>query len=282
MKVRVISGVAVALLMLALVWAGGHILGAGMCIIAVIAFTELTKALKVREEGKLCLLDYIGIIGTVGYYLMLFLYGYKPSFELIFIMLTILFIGLMMAYVICFPKFNSKQITGAFLAFMYAPLMLSFVVLTRAITGPMDNGFYTTGFFVVWIAFICCWGSDTCAYFVGVLIGKHKIFPRLSPKKTVEGCLGGLVGAALLNYLYAYILYRNGLIEFQSTFVFIGIGLVGSLVGQIGDLAASAIKRDNDIKDYGRIIPGHGGIMDRFDSLVMMAPIVFIVARLFF
>ena len=154
---------------------------------------------------------------------------------------------LFMGYLICqmavlvfaYPKYNTQQILAGFFGVFYVAVMLSYIYQTRILPG---------GIFTVWLVFVCSWGCDTCAYCVGMLIGKHKMAPILSPKKSVEGGIGGIVGAA------------------------------GGAISQIGDLAASAIKRYHNIKDYGKLIPGHGGILDRFDSVIFTAPIIYYLA----
>ena len=124
----------------------------------------------------------------------------------------------------------------------------------------------------MWLVFISAWGSDTCAYLVGILIGKHKVPSTLSPKKTIEGCIGGVVGAGIIGFVYG-----NILSDIILGIVFASICMTGSIISQIGDLAASAVKRNMDIKDYGKIIPGHGGIMDRFDSIIFVTPIIYAI-----
>ena len=125
--------------------------------------------------------------------------------------------------------------------------------------------------------FLGSWGSDTFAYCTGMLFGKHKAFPKLSPKKSVEGCIGGAVGAAILAVVYAIIV--NQMYSDISVFIpgFALLGFLASVVSQIGDLAASAMKRNFGIKDYGKLIPGHGGVLDRFDSVIFTAPLLFTV-----
>ena len=120
----------------------------------------------------------------------------------------------------------------------------------------------------MWLIFLCSWGADTCAYCVGMLIGKHKMAPVLSPKKSVEGAVGGVAGAALLGFLFQ--LATDG-----PSYEYAVICAVGALISMVGDLAASAIKRNMEIKDYGTLIPGHGGILDRFDSVIFTAPIIY-------
>ena len=154
---------------------------------------------------------------------------------------------------------------AAVFAFIYAPVLLSYIYRTRA----MENGI-----FIVWLVFIASWVCDTAAYFVGVLFGKHKLAPVLSPKKSIEGAVGGVIGAAAIGALYGYIV-RNQVVGIKDTMlVFALISAAGALISMVGDLAASAIKRNHDIKDYGNLIPGHGGILDRFDSVIFTAPII--------
>jgi phosphatidate cytidylyltransferase len=117
------------------------------------------------------------------------------------------------------------------------------------------------------------WGTDIFAYIVGITIGKHK-FSKVSPKKSVEGCIGGTLGAILIMLLYTYII--NTYLGMNYSYICIAaIGLVLSIIGQIGDFAASSIKRYVDIKDYSNLIPGHGGILDRIDSLIFLAPFAY-------
>ncbi len=139
--------------------------------------------------------------------------------------------------------------------------------------------FSEMGLAVMALVFIIAWGSDTAAYFCGTFFGKHKLIPKVSPKKTIEGSVGAVICTALLCALYLFILDKCG-VAFTAVTKgsYIGIAVVGfvaSVLSQLGDLAASAIKRDAQIKDYGKIFPGHGGFMDRFDSVVFIAPIVY-------
>ena len=128
------------------------------------------------------------------------------------------------------------------------------------------------GHFHVWLIFLCSWGCDTCAYCVGMLIGKHKMAPVLSPKKSVEGAVGGVAGAVLLGILFAAAT-KGPLLEYT-----VERCVVGALISMVGDLAASAVKRNMGIKDYGKLIPGHGGILDRFDSVIFTAPVIYYLA----
>ena len=108
-----------------------------------------------------------------------------------------------------------------------------------------------------------------------MLFGKHKMAPKLSPKKSIEGAVGGVVGAAILGFLYGMFFEKHMNVIMQPGFVSACACAIGALISQVGDLAASAIKRNHEIKDYGHLIPGHGGIMDRFDSMIFTAPAIY-------
>lgn len=158
----------------------------------------------------------------------------------------------------------------AFFGLFYVAVMLSYVYQIRMLE---------QGAFLVWLVFLCSWGCDTCAYCVGVTMGKHKMAPVLSPKKSVEGGIGGVLGAALLGAVYALAINKFGGAS-ADVLTYALICGVGGVISQVGDLAASAIKRNHDIKDYGKLIPGHGGILDRFDSVIITAPIIFYMATI--
>ena len=123
----------------------------------------------------------------------------------------------------------------------------------------------------IWIVVIAAFGSDICAYFTGYFLGKHKMAPNLSPKKTIEGAVGGLIGSSLLSGLFGFVFMK------EMALVCLVLGLFGGAAGMAGDLTASMFKRKMGIKDYGTLIPGHGGIMDRFDSVIFVAPVVYYV-----
>ena len=121
----------------------------------------------------------------------------------------------------------------------------------------------------IWIVIIAAFGSDIFAYFTGYFLGKHKMAPNLSPKKTIEGAVGGLVGSSLLAWIFGLLFMKD------MAIVCLLLGLFGGAAGMAGDLTASMFKRKMGIKDYGKLIPGHGGIMDRFDSVIFVAPVVY-------
>lgn len=270
-RTRLISGIILVVIALITIITGRELLAAVLCAISVIAFLELTKACNVRTEDKVTGLEKAGIVLVVLYYVGLYLANMfsgelsavyaVAACSIVIVLLTLLFV-----YVFTFPKYKANQVAMTLFAFIYAPMMLSSIWMIR------ENLEY--GNYLVWYVFLASWGSDTCAYVVGVLFGKHKMTPKLSPKKSIEGAVGGVVGAALLFVLYTYfVVNRFSQISLPAVAI---LGALGALVSMVGDLAASAIKRDHEIKDYGKLIPGHGGIMDRFDSVIIAAPLIFI------
>ena len=277
-RTRLLSGIVLVAVAVGAIIAGGWVLTGILCLISLIAYLELTKATGVHTEGtKLNCLEITGVILILLYYAglyagMLQMQDYDRS--VVFIVLAVCVILslliFMFVYVFSFPKFKAGEVMKAYFALIYAPVMLSFLYIIRA---GWSRGLYLSG-----LIFLCSWGSDTCAYCVGILFGKHKMTPKLSPKKSIEGAIGGIIGAALLFGLYTY--YVINPFSPEQIKMNLGsamcLGAVGAVISMTGDLAASAIKRDYDIKDYGKVIPGHGGIMDRFDSVIIAAPLIFI------
>mgnify|MGYP003367827324 FL=1 len=257
-KTRLISGIVLVIIALATIISGSWILFFTLLAVSLIGMRELYKVMKVSDE-HVTVLELVGYLGAVLYYIAM-----KADFEnygtmaIIISMILILFV-----YVFGYPKYHAEQVMAAFFGVVYVAVMLSFIYLTRSLPD---------GKFLVWLIFLCSWGCDTCAYCAGMLIGKHKMAPVLSPKKSIEGAVGGVAGAALLGVIYAAAT-QGKMAEYAL------ICAVGALISMVGDLAASAIKRNQNIKDYGKLIPGHGGILDRFDSVIITAPVIYYLAK---
>ena len=269
-RTRLLSGILLVAIALAVFIAGGPILAAVLLLISVIAYQELTAACKVRGEKMTPSSPVIvGCGATLVYYggmCLALARDITLAFQAMVMVVVAALLAFLFVYVFAFPKYHANQIMAAMFSFLYGPVMLSFLYLLRE---GFDEGIY-----LVWFVFLASWGSDTCAYCVGVLIGKHKMTPKLSPKKSVEGAVGGVLGAALLFVLYTHFVINSYTAITLSLPLAAVLGAVGALVSMVGDLAASAVKRDHGIKDYGKLIPGHGGIMDRFDSVIVAAPII--------
>ncbi|NMB44243.1 MAG: phosphatidate cytidylyltransferase [Clostridiales bacterium] len=256
-KQRLISSIFVFLLTVTFIVLGGQALFIGLLLISLVGLMELYRVIKLNKS----VIGFLGYIACIVYYL--FLYFKFDNYLMLFIGFLLL---TMMAYVVTFPKYNIDQVVYVFFGLFYVAIMLSFIYKVRI----LDMGTY-----LVWLIFISAWGSDTSAYLVGMSMGKRKFLPKLSPKKTLEGCIGGIVGAALIGYLYGLVFADNFTTINNPKLVFTIICGSASIISQLGDLAASAIKRNHDIKDYGKLIPGHGGILDRFDSIIFVAPLVY-------
>ena len=268
-KERTISSIVLVIIALATILPGGPVLAITLYLISNVAFLELTKACGIRTGKKLNALEVTGLLAIAAYYMLIF---FAQTHTYFMIAVILLLMALMFVYVFSFPKFTANQVMATYFSLIYAPVMLSFIFLTR----ELEHGVY-----LVWMIFISSWISDTCAYLVGVLMGKHKLVPQLSPKKTIEGSLGGILGSAVVGALFGFLLLDKTLGGHQYGIMLFVIGAIGSVISQVGDLAASAIKRNHDIKDYGNLIPGHGGIMDRFDSVIFTAPMIYFLIIMF-
>ena len=265
---RLVSGIVLIIIALLTMSLGGVALWGVLLVISLIAYRELTKALLCATDKKLNALEIAGMIGVTAYYLAVY---FSEEAALLLMCIVGVFMAEMFLYVVCFPKNQASQVLAAFFSFMYAPVMLSFVYMTRS---------SQLGIYMVWMILISSWGCDTCAYVVGKLIGKKKIFPVLSPNKSLEGCIGGMTGAALIGGLYGRFFVEAAVPDQRVTWVIAFICGVAAIMSMVGDLAASAIKRNHKIKDYGKLIPGHGGIMDRFDSMIVTAPMIYFLTML--
>lgn len=266
---RLVSGVILLIAAIGAMFVGEWPLLLLLYFCSMVALRELTKVLGCStDEKKLNALEIIGLLGITGYYAAVY---FSIDKVMLLMCIVALFLAEMFWYVITFPKYRADQVVAAVFSFMYAPLLLSFVYLTRM--APK-------GSYLVWLILISSWGCDTCAYAVGKLIGKKKIFPKLSPKKSLEGCIGGVFGSALIGGIYGYFCVEQ-VLPGQNVAIAIAFTCAAAAVmSMVGDLAASAIKRNHNIKDYGKLIPGHGGIMDRFDSMTVTAPMIYFLSLL--
>lgn len=160
------------------------------------------------------------------------------------------------------PKWHLLDLSVALFTMTYITLSLGFIL-------ALEKSVY------VWFIFICSWGTDTFAYIFGMLIGRHPLSPGISPKKTIEGAIGGLLGSCTLSFIFAKAV---GLSNLPAVLL---MTLIGSILAQIGDLCASGIKRRAGVKDYGTIILGHGGVLDRFDSVLFVSPYIYLIVNFF-
>ncbi|MDO4743666.1 MAG: phosphatidate cytidylyltransferase [bacterium] len=170
--------------------------------------------------------------------------------------------------------FHAKTTVNEFTSAFCLPVLISYAFYSLIVL--MRNN-AENGLLYLFLVLCFAWASDTGAYFVGVFFGKHKLAPSLSPKKTIEGCFGGIIGSGVVSLIIGLI-FNSFSNEYRINFVLLIIfAMIFSVVGMIGDLFASYIKRSCGIKDYGNIMPGHGGVLDRFDSILFIAPLFTLV-----
>lgn len=181
-------------------------------------------------------------------------------------------------------KTKFSQISFVVMSSLFVPYSFTRLMFFRDIAEYYPEKGYTNAhgiFLILFILFSACM-TDTCAYFAGSFLGKHKLCPKISPKKTVEGAIGGVIGCVIANVVL-YAVYNNFIFEnpVNNYFPIVVASIITSIVGMCGDLTASLIKRNYGIKDFGNLIPGHGGIMDRFDSIMFVSIAFYAVFNLF-
>jgi len=250
-------------IVLFLVHFGGVALAIFCGAIAIFGLRELYHAIS----GGYKPIHLVGYAFTGIYIALIYVFGLGSE---AFLLLVLFMVVVQSCLVIFFNKLELKDCLAVVYGAMYVPLLLAFLILVR------QHGY---GNFYIWIVFASAFGCDTFAYLVGVTMGKYKLKNSPSPIKSVEGLFGGILGAAAVGFLYGFFV-----VQFSSQFEgmqFIIHATVFSAIGAVfcifGDMAASAIKRNTKIKDFGNVFPGHGGFMDRIDSLLFVAPAIYVM-----
>ena len=264
---RTVSGAVLIAVMIGLMYAGGWVLLTGLLAMSLIGLYEFYHAL---ENGGHHPFRILGAVAAFVYYAVILI---QPEFvqegNFFLLYTAVFFMVIMVISVFQYPHKRIEDGALTVTGFIYVPVLFSFLYFLRQ---------QTDGVFYVWFVFLASWGSDTCAYLAGRAFGKHKLVAQLSPKKTVEGAIGGVAGSVLLSVVYAVCIHSYVGLNAGSLYLMsVLVGLFGSVLGQVGDLFASSVKRVMEIKDYGKLIPGHGGILDRFDSTLLVGPAVMIV-----
>lgn len=259
---RYISGlIGFPIVALVLIFGNQVLIDIAFAIIAAISFHEYAHAFKISNKANP--ITWIGYLACATIALI----HVFPKEYLIFIIGAVAPLAILLNFAqILITKMKTTIIDAAVTLFgiCYIVIFLMFMPIIRA----SENGA-----FLIWYAMFASWGTDIFAYICGKLIGKHK-FSKISPNKTIEGCVGGTLGAIIMILIYTVII--NNLCGMNINYILITIiGLVLSLLSQMGDFAASSIKRYTGIKDYGHLIPGHGGMLDRIDSIIFIAPFAY-------
>jgi len=264
MKTRIISGVVLVAILIPTLLLGGNFM---LAVIAVVSTGGVYDLLRAHGQHKKKI-SMIAYMANLIFYLFIAL-----DIESFFIVeMILIFLALLIVYVVSYPNYKFNDVAIPLVSFIYAGVFMSYIYRIREAEA---------GVYIVFLIFISSWLCDTFAYFSGVFLGKHKAFPKLSPKKTWEGCFGGVIGATVVALILS-IIFEDKLLGFKNPVLMVTvIVFISSILSIFGDLAASAIKRENNIKDYSNLIPGHGGIMDRFDSVIFISPVIFYLINVF-
>ncbi len=269
MKTRILSGTIFAAIGVFIIYLNNSLVDSiFITILALIACFEFFRAFKNKGINAIHWIGYAGCLA-----IMLIDNHVSEEYKILIykMAISILAVSLFAYMVISKLNRNIRDITITVMSLIYIPTLFSFI--KRVLM--LENGRI-----LIWYVILGAFTSDTFAYFIGCKFGKNKLCPTISPKKTVEGSVGGIFGVILSYVILTAI--GNYYFNFNMDIVYwILIAIVASIVGQMGDLTASAIKRYCGIKDFGNLIPGHGGVLDRFDSLIFVAPIVYIFIKLY-
>ncbi len=262
---RILSGIiGLPIVALILIYCNIYVIDVLFALVALIAIHEYFNSFKEKHKP----VKWLGYISCI---LIALLHIIPTQYYLLTLSLSIcVSIAILFIHVV-FSNMKTAvtDIMITFFGIYYIVFFLSFITLLHGI----ENGKY-----LIWFILIAAWGTDTCAYFAGSKFGKHK-FSKISPKKSIEGCIGGTVGSMILALLYAFALNRLAGLEISYIYIAL-IGFALSILSQIGDLSASSIKRTVGIKDFGNLIPGHGGMLDRIDSIIFIAPFAYFLLTL--
>lgn len=263
MRQRVITAVVALVLFIPIIWAGGLVLQLSAAVLAVVGVYELfrMKGLTIASlEGVLASIGAVILVLPVND-LLKFLPEKTNSF-LLYYLIVLIILG------ICVFSKNTYSIDEA-----------GFPVIVSLYVGVGFQNFVNAriaGLEVLLFALFIVWATDIGAYMVGRKYGRRKLWPEVSPNKTIEGALGGIASALVVALIYLFV-YPGADFFSYSSVVMLGLTIIFSIVGQFGDLVESSIKRHYGVKDSGNILPGHGGILDRFDSLLFVFPVMHIL-----
>ncbi len=242
---------------------------------AVIAVLEIASCVGMREEKRFVWPAALFGLLPMATWLLTELFPVMDVFRAIFLFSALFFLSEQIIGIFYDNKLSTAKLYSFIALVLYAVVAFTAIFVIRFIDDLAEEGKY-----VYLLVLFGGWMSDTFAYFTGMAIGKHKLCPAISPKKTVEGSIGGVVANMITFAGYGFVLDHFFNIPANLAFFAI-LGALFSAVGQFGDLFASAIKRHYGVKDYGKLFPGHGGVMDRFDSTLAIAIVMLMVYAAF-
>ena len=259
LKTRVVSATVLVALLLLVTFTSAWIFSVAVSVISFVVLRELLLTFKMNTKPALLIIDYIATIALLVTVLV-----QRQVSGVFYLILSLFIMAALTVSVIHHQKVSFSDVCASIFAVIYAVLFL----LPLSFMRHQENGLA-----LVFLAFIGAWIPDTAAYFVGCMIGKHKLIEAISPKKTIEGSVGAIVGSVVGFLLYGALLSSMG--YYVDFFGLVILSLLCGVVAQLGDLSASLIKRTYQAKDFSNLIPGHGGLLDRVDSLFFVAPIVY-------
>jgi phosphatidate cytidylyltransferase len=267
-KRSITAAVGLPIVIIALVFGNCYIIDAAVAIAAMMATYEYSKCIS--KEAKM-----VSWLGYLCSALIAFLHVIPVNVYIGAIILGIptIMLVLFLHIIISDMKINFKDIAFTFMGIMY---IVGFIVFIPALYGNKGTTAMENGKFLIWYLLFSSWGTDIFAYVIGRHFGKHK-FSKVSPNKTIEGCIAGTIGAIIACLIYTVLLQKIGGIETYSYWLIAVIAFILSIVGQVGDFAASAIKRYFEVKDFSEVFPGHGGMLDRIDSFMFSAPYAYFI-----
>ena len=252
------------LVVLIMVIGNKHVISVGMAIIAILSMSEYLNAVS-KKANPVKWLAYLSC-GLIS------LFGLVPTdlyANVILVAIPIILLLLFLQVIVTEMKTNFNDLVYTFVGIIY----IAFCISSMAMVRNLENGKM-----LIWYIFWAGWATDVFAYAIGRRFGKHK-FSKVSPKKSIEGCVAGTIGAIIVAIVYTYFINLYSSVEYSYIHIAV-ISLILSLVGQVGDFAASTIKRYVEIKDYSNLIPGHGGMLDRIDSIMFIAPFAYMLLNL--
>lgn len=260
---RVVSGLVLfPVAAIILIFGNGFVVDIAVAVLAIMCLHEFYKAFRTSEKATP--VSFIGYI-TAAMLSLIHIIPKEWIVKTIGLLLPTILAILFIYVIIKKLKINIIDIAVTFFGICYIVVFLMFISIIHT---NLNNGKL-----LIWFVFIAAWGTDIFAYIIGKAIGKHH-FTEISPKKTIEGCIGGTLGAVIMAILYSIVCKNIFSVEFNYLGVAI-ITIILSILSQIGDLSASSVKRFAGIKDFSNLIPGHGGMLDRIDSVIFVAPFAY-------
>lgn len=252
------------LVVIILTFGNKYVVDIFLALIALLAMQEYFNAVQ-KESKPMRWLGYVSCVFIAFIHIIQANVSSDIINKLLMLIIPMLMLISFAQVIITNMKTNFKDIAYTVFGILYVITCISFIALIRG----LENGII-----LIWYAIIAAWGTDTFAYLIGKKFGKHK-FSKVSPKKSIEGCIAGVIGAVITVVIYT--LAINNIYNLGYSYIYVIIAtVILSIIGQIGDFAASSIKRYVDVKDYSNLIPGHGGMLDRIDSLMFLAPFAYL------